>query len=69
VIKPTAMTDAKIRNQIGQPAASTIANTGILQICLNYEPYLPDEGAGSESATVACRGRLSKISKTLLQQS
>jgi len=35
MIKPTAMMDATIKNQIGQPAASTIANTRILQMCLN----------------------------------
>jgi hypothetical protein len=29
------MMDARIKNQIGQPAASTIANTGTLQMCLN----------------------------------
>jgi hypothetical protein len=39
--------DARIKNQIGQPAASTIANTRILQMCLNYgtsEQALHDEG-------------------------
>ncbi len=56
MIKPTAMMDARIKNQIGQPAASTIANTRFLQICLNYE-----------AATVTCRIQLSKISKDFLQ--
>ena len=57
MIKPTAMMDARIKNQIGQPAASTIANTRILQMCLNYQ-----------GATVTCRNELSKISQVFLQQ-
>jgi hypothetical protein len=50
------MMDARIKNQIGQPAASTIANTRILQMCLNYQ-----------GATVACRIKLSNLSQDLLQ--
>jgi hypothetical protein len=55
--KPTAMTDARIKNQIGQPAASTIANTRVLQMCLNYQ-----------GATVACDSRLSNISHLLREE-
>ena len=35
IINPRAITEARIKNQIGQPAASIIANTWILRICLN----------------------------------
>ena len=56
MIKPTAMMDARIKNQIGQPAASTIANTRILQMCLNYQ-----------GATVSCRIELSNLSQDLHQ--
>src|SRR5450759_3064454 len=56
MIKPSAMMDARIKNQIGQPAASTIAYTRVLQMCLNYQ-----------AATLACRTELSNLSQDLLQ--
>jgi len=57
MMRPTEMMDARIRNQIGQPAASTIANTKILHLCLNYQ-----------AATLACHTQLSNLSHELLQQ-
>jgi hypothetical protein len=56
MINPNAMMDARIKNQMGQPAASTIAYTRVLQMCLNYQ-----------AATVACRTELSNLSQDLLQ--
>jgi len=74
MINPTAMMDARTRNQIGQPAASTIANTRILQMCLNlWSPSKPyalfryDLPEGYQGATVTCHIQLSKISQIFLE--
>lgn len=46
MIRPTATTDASIKNQIGQPAASTIANKLILRglkiLCKLNQVIYPD---------------------------